>query len=252
MDRDAIAAFLHAYYDPTTLRDGCTNGMQVEGAATEITRVALGVSPSIELFERAAASGAQMIVTHHALFWGSGARSLDRALRARLEVLFAHGITLLSYHLPLDRHEQGNNALLRQALGLEPDPRPFGHFDGVAIGSIGRYADPLPREQFVARVAAVCLQPPLVLPYGPDPIAMVGIVSGGAASRVHEAIELGLDAYLTGEATESIFGAVKEAGITFLAAGHYGTERLGVQRLGGLLEERFGLQTFFVEVPCPI
>ena len=252
MDRDAIATFLHTHYDPTTLRDGCTNGVQVEGAATEITRVALGVSPSLELFERAAASGAQMIVTHHALFWGTGIRSLDRAMRARLEVLLAHGITLLSYHLPLDRHEQGNNALLCLALGLEPDPRPFGHFDGVPIGRIGRYAEALPRDTFVARVAAVCLQAPLVLPYGPDQIATVGIVSGGAASRVHEAIDSGLDAYLTGEATESIFGAVKEGGITFLAAGHYGTERLGVQRLGGLLEERFGLETFFVEVPCPI
>lgn len=252
MDRDTIVDFLHEQYDPSTMRDGCVNGVQVDGSALEIRRVALGVSPSLELFERAASAGAQMVVTHHGLFWRSGPRGIDRFLRARLQLLFDHGITLLAYHLPLDRHEQGNNQLLRAALGLEPDPRPIGHFEGQAIGCIGRAPVPVPREEFVARVAAICGQQPLVLPYGPAAIGSVGIVSGGAAPDVAEAIELGLDAFLTGEATEHIFGQVKEAGITFLAAGHYGTERLGIQRLGQLLEERFGLETVFIDVPCPI
>jgi putative NIF3 family GTP cyclohydrolase 1 type 2 len=44
----------------------------------------------------------------------------------------------------------------------------------------------------------------------------------------------------------------REAGITFLAGGHYATETLGVRRLGDLLGERFGVRHVFVDVPNPI
>ena len=44
----------------------------------------------------------------------------------------------------------------------------------------------------------------------------------------------------------------RELGITFVAAGHYATERLGVQALTGRLAERFGLEWEFVELPNPV
>jgi putative NIF3 family GTP cyclohydrolase 1 type 2 len=44
----------------------------------------------------------------------------------------------------------------------------------------------------------------------------------------------------------------RENGVHFLAAGHYATETLGVRALGELLEERFGVQHAFIDVPNPI
>ena len=44
----------------------------------------------------------------------------------------------------------------------------------------------------------------------------------------------------------------REAGVHFIAAGHYATETLGVRRLGDLLAAKFGLQHVFVDVPNPI
>ncbi len=43
-----------------------------------------------------------------------------------------------------------------------------------------------------------------------------------------------------------------EAGIHYLAGGHYATETHGVRRLGDLLAERFGVAHSFVDVPNPI
>ena len=43
----------------------------------------------------------------------------------------------------------------------------------------------------------------------------------------------------------------REAGIHYLAAGHYATERLGVRALGEHLHERFGLDVEFIDVPNP-
>jgi putative NIF3 family GTP cyclohydrolase 1 type 2 len=44
----------------------------------------------------------------------------------------------------------------------------------------------------------------------------------------------------------------REAGVHFLAAGHYATETLGVRRLGDLLAAEHGVRHVWVDVPNPI
>ena len=44
----------------------------------------------------------------------------------------------------------------------------------------------------------------------------------------------------------------REAGIHFIAAGHYATETFGVRCLGELLAERFGVAHEFIDVPNPV
>jgi len=80
----------------------------------------------------------------------------------------------------------------------------------------------------------------------------VGVVSGAAHSLLTEAISLGLDAFLTGEPAEHTMADAREAGIHFLACGHYATETFGIRRLGDLLEERFSVVHEFVDVPNPV
>jgi putative NIF3 family GTP cyclohydrolase 1 type 2 len=87
---------------------------------------------------------------------------------------------------------------------------------------------------------------------GPETVATVGIVSGGAQGEIHQAIAAGLDAYVTGEVSEWVMNVAREAGIHFLACGHYATERLGVRALGEHLAARFGLAHVFLDVPNPV
>jgi len=44
----------------------------------------------------------------------------------------------------------------------------------------------------------------------------------------------------------------REAGIHYLAAGHYATERLGIRALGRRVAERFGVEVDFVDIPNPV
>jgi putative NIF3 family GTP cyclohydrolase 1 type 2 len=78
------------------------------------------------------------------------------------------------------------------------------------------------------------------------------VISGGAASSLDEAAELGLDAFVTGEPSEPAMAEARERGITFLAGGHWATETFGVRRLGDVLADRFGVQHRFVAVPNPV
>src|SRR5690242_6666465 len=59
--------------EPARFEDYCVNGLQVRGPR-EARRIATGVSAHAELFERAAAREADLLLVHHGLFWGAGVR----------------------------------------------------------------------------------------------------------------------------------------------------------------------------------
>jgi dinuclear metal center YbgI/SA1388 family protein len=249
--RDELIAFLDDLLDSQGRPDYGPNGLQVPGAE-EVELVVTGVSAHRELFEQAAAAGAQLVLCHHGMFWGEEAGPITEQLKARLKLLFDNDISLAAYHLPLDAHpEVGNNALICEGLGLERQA-PFGEAKGAPIGWVGTAADPLSIDELVERSAALFGSPPLVFDSGPAEIRRVGIVSGGGSSILDEAIALGLDAFVTGEPTEHVMADAREGGIHFLAGGHYASETFGIRRLGDLLAERFDVEHRFVEVPNPI
>jgi dinuclear metal center YbgI/SA1388 family protein len=249
--RDEIIAFLDELLEIGSFTDYGPNGLQVPGAP-EVSRVVTGVSAQRELFERAAASEAELVLCHHGLFWDFQTRAIGPAMKTRLKVLFDADISLAAYHLPLDAHaEVGNNALICAALGLERG-EPFAEVKGRPIGFVGRSATGIPFAELRARCATVFEQEPFVFETGPDPVHSLAVVSGGAPGNLADAIAIGVDAFLTGETAEHVMADARENGVHFIAAGHYASERLGIRRLGELVAERFGVAHDFVEIPNPI
>ena len=231
--------------------DFCPNGLQVEGRL-EIRKLVTGVSACRELFERAAAAGADAVLVHHGIFWNGASPLLVGSHFQRVAALIGAGMSLFAYHLPLDRHpELGNNALAARGLGLG-EIEPFGDYQGQPIGCRGRFAAPLPIEELVTRCEGLFGQAALAFREGPALVSTLGIISGGAQREFQQAIAAGLDAYITGEASEWVMNVARESGVHYLACGHYATERLGVRALGEHLEQRFGIAVEFVDVPNPV
>jgi dinuclear metal center YbgI/SA1388 family protein len=248
-----LIGFLDQLLETTAFRDYGPNGVQVPGR-TDVQTVVTGVSAHAELFDRAAAEGADLVLVHHGLFWKGGPLEITPALHRRLRILFAHDMALAAYHLPLDGHpEHGNNALIAEGLGAT-DREPFAFHEGRAIGVRAAFAgDGIALDELVARVRdLVGGREPVVIPAGPERVRTLGIVSGGGTDFLGDAIELRLDAFLTGEPLERAFGTAKDDDITFIAAGHHATETFGVRRLGELLAGEFGVRHVFVDVPNPI
>ena len=221
-------------------------GLQVVGAP-EVMKIVCGVSASRELFERAAELGAQLVLVHHGLFWDRDSRVVGPELKGRLRALFHADLTLAAYHLALDAHpELGNNVLLARELGVGPlEP-----FAGIGFG--GPLDRPQPMDEFATRVRARLDRPPLVFSYGPETIERVAICSGGAARLLADAVAEGYDCFVTGEAAEPTKHAAKEAGVHFVAAGHYATETLGVRALAERIAQEFSLEWEFVDLPNPV
>jgi dinuclear metal center YbgI/SA1388 family protein len=250
--RDEIVAYLDELLDAPGWPDYGPNGLQVPGSE-RVERVVSGVSAHAELFEQAVAAGADMVLCHHGIFWDKAPRAIGSAQKARLKALFDADLSLVAYHLPLDAHaEVGNNALICSALGFER-AEPFAEHRGRSIGWIGRApGGGVAAPELFARCAAAFGREPLLFPDGPEMVRALGVVSGGGAGSLAEAVEHGLDAFLTGEPSEPAMADAREAGIHFVAGGHYATETLGVRRLGELLAERFAVEHRFVDVPNPV
>lgn len=251
MRRDDIVRFLNETLRVDSIPDYGPQGLQVEGK-DEVRKVAVGVSASAELFRRAIEERADLVICHHGMIWDRDSRVVRGRLKNRLQMLLDHEMTLLAYHLVLDAHEtHGNNALIAREIGLV-DVAPFALYRGAAIGRKGRFAHPPSHEMLLQLVRRVFGGEPLVFPFGPNPVRTIGIVSGGAQGEVEQAIQEGLDAYLTGEVSEFVQETAREAGITFISAGHYRTETFGVRSLADLLAREFRLDTVFLDVPNPV
>jgi dinuclear metal center YbgI/SA1388 family protein len=249
--RDELIAFLDELLDARAFDDYGPNGLQVAGS-DEVARVVTGVSAHRELFERAAASGADMVLCHHGILWGSAPAVIDARMKGRLVALFEADMSLAAYHLPLDAHpEVGNNALICTALDLRRADA-FGDVRGRAAGFVGETDEPLALEAFAERCCQVFERDPLVFQGDGRELRRIGVVSGGGGFALHDAIALGLDAFLTGEPEEPAMADARESGVAFLACGHWATETFGVRRLGDVLAERFGVTHEFIAIPNPV
>ncbi|MEO6866476.1 MAG: Nif3-like dinuclear metal center hexameric protein [Gaiellales bacterium] len=244
---DLLDAHAWADYGPV--------GLQVSGSEQQVGTIATSVSSTLDAFQRAAELGAQLLLTHHGLFWKDTPQVIDPVMRRRLQTLFDHGITLAGYHLCLDAHpEIGNNALIADALELSRTDERFVTLDGGPIGLIGTLpSDGEPLDAFVTRVTAVLGgRPPLVLGAHPDRVRRVAVCSGGSAGSITEAAALDCDVFITGEPREDTNAYGRELGIGFLAGGHHATEVFGIRALGEHLAAKFGVRHEFLDADNPV
>jgi len=230
------------------MNDAALNGLQV-GGEWEVDRVGVAVDARLATFRAAAKAGCGLLVVHHGLFWG-GAFPWTGAEYERVAFLTEHSLGLYGSHLPLDAHpDLGNNAQLLRALGVEPGER-FGDYRGLAVGWWGDLDESLPRAALMDRIIQVLGGPSDLLPFGPEEVRRVGVLSGGGGGPdVLSALRAGADLMLTGEASHQLHALAEDWGANLAFGGHYATEAFGVRAVARRLEEDLGLETVFLPYP---
>lgn len=251
-----VLGFLDQTLEISKFRDYAPNGLQVEGAP-EVDCIVTGVSASAALLQRAVELGADLVVVHHGLIWGGGIERVVGPMAARLRLLLSNAMSLAAYHLPLDAHPRlGNNVGLCDVLGLGLQREPFGEVRGTPLGIAGSWAQPIPRDQAISRVAAgVCGGQPLrfAFPHGPELVRKVGVCTGAASDLLEAASTAGCDLFVTGELAERAADLAAELQISLVAAGHVATEVFGPMRLADELRRQFPtVNVQFVAMPNPL
>lgn len=250
MQRREFNQLLNDILKPHLIKDFCPNGLQVEGK-NEIKKIVTGVTASQALIEAAIEQQADAILVHHGFFWKGGSQPITGMKKRRIGALLANDINLFGYHLPLDIHPAvGNNAQLAKLLdieietGLEPTPN--------SVAMKGRLKTPLSGEDFADKIAKVLNRTPLTSLVRSAKIETIALCTGGGQGYIDLAADQGIDAYLTGEASEQTIHSSREQNIDFFAAGHHATERYGVKALGELLAQEHGFDVTFIDIDNPV
>lgn len=243
-----LVPYLDALLRLNEIKDypGAWNGLEVEGRL-EVRRIAAAVDASAASAEAAAAMNADLLLVHHGLFWDSHRPIVGRYLR-HLAPLIRNEISVYSAHLPLDAHPvMGNNAVLIRQLGLEPTGS-FGSYGGKDIGF---YADTdVHRDEIATRLERAMGGPVRNrFFFGPEQCRRVGVITGGGGTSIKEASEAGVDLFITGEGPQHTYFDARELGLNVVYAGHYATETFGVKALAAHLQDHFGLEWKFLDIP---
>ncbi|MFM8461342.1 MAG: Nif3-like dinuclear metal center hexameric protein, partial [Polynucleobacter victoriensis] len=222
-------------------------------------KIITGVTASLALIEQAIEEKADAILVHHGWFWKSDDSRVVGQLHDRLKLLMSHDINLFAYPLPLDVHPQlGNNAQLAKMMGwavAKPSKKSALATLGVMDGLIweGKPAASQKTLGQLARSLASRLgRDPLVVGDQDQPIKRIAWCTGGAQNYIKEASLMKVDAYISGEISESTFHAANEMGVAYIAAGHHATERYGIQALGQHLQKTFRIKHQFIDLPNPV
>lgn len=240
-----LNSFLHKEDFPS---DPSLNGIQIQNADPDgkpVKKVAFAVDACEATALEAVKAGADVLVVHHGLFWG-GCQTVTGSFYKRISAFVKNDLALIGYHIPLDANNPyGNNYGMALRLGMTKT-EPFGFWRGMAIGVKGELPAAMSLEE-LAKAAG--LSKAVLHKFGSSKIRTVGIISGGAGEDVDQAVEEGLDAFITGEFAHEQYHYAEEMGMNVIGGGHYETETVGVTLLKEKIEKELGLETVFIDLP---
>lgn len=239
--------YLNKYFEIDLYKDYAPNGLQVQGSR-EIKKVITGVTACESLIDKAIVENADAIVVHHGYFWKGESYPIVGMKYNRIAKLIKNGISLYSYHLPLDGHiEIGNNILLAKKLGLT-NLASFATGSKPDISIIGDCSINL--ADFANKIETSLARKPTVIKTN-NTNKKVAICTGGAQDYIEYAHNAGSDTFISGEISERTTHIARELGINYIAAGHHATEKEGVKAIADLLTDKFNLEAKFIDVDNP-
>lgn len=180
-----------------------------------------------EVIDRAIETGADVIISHHPLFFGGlgniNALTFDGARAVRLA---KHNIAVMSFHTRLDALPGGVNDVLAERIGLR-DVSVVGDEGMVRIGTLECDTDVFEFAKAVKdklsygdgeRAAAVAVSP------SGKAVRRVAVLGGSGGDDIKVAAQAGADTYITGELKYHERLSATDFGVNLICAGHFFTE----------------------------
>ncbi|MFQ6405633.1 Nif3-like dinuclear metal center hexameric protein [Methylophilus sp. 'Pure River'] len=248
MELNLLVTELANFLQVGKFQDYCPNGLQVEGRP-QVRRIVSGVTASQALIEAAIAADADAILVHHGYFWRGEAAEVTGLKRNRLKRLLTHDLSLLAYHLPLDAHaEVGNNVQLGHVFEW-PITR---YLDDKNMLPMAELSQAMTLAQLGEHVSASLGRQAQLLGDPQKQVRTVAWCTGAAQSYIQQAVNAGVDVFISGEVSEQTWHTVCETETAYISAGHHATERYGVQALGQWIAEKYGIEHIYVELDNPV
>lgn len=220
---------------PVELKLGFDNvGLLVGSWEDEIHRVLCALDITEDVIGEAEELGAELIVSHHPMFFELKTVTDSDAAGARALRLARAGMSAICMHTNLDIAAGGVNDTLAETLGLS-DAEPFG---AERCGRIG-WVEEQELSDFMARVKGALNANGLRYVDGGRPVRRVAVLGGSGGNEMVEALEAGADTYVTADVKHHQFIDARELHLNLIDAGHFSTENVVVPVLAGLIVDAF-------------
>ena len=244
-----ILSFLEEIAPVERKMDFDSVGLLAGEADAPVTKVLLALDITEEVIAEAESLGAELIVSHHPLFFSL--RSVnDRDYNGRRVVqLLRRGMNAICMHTNLDAADDGVNDALARALGLTDIS--MLHVDGVdsqgvsyGIGRIGTLKEEMELEHFLPFVKEVLGCNGIRYVSGGKKVRRIAVMGGSGGDDYPYALNCGCDTYVTADVKYHVFLEAKANGLNLLDAGHFPTENVIIPHLYSLLSCRFSEVSF--------
>ncbi|MFY7697425.1 MAG: Nif3-like dinuclear metal center hexameric protein [Legionella sp.] len=243
---DELVTYLNSYLSSECFNDYAPNGLQIQGAQT-IKTICTAVSASYQAIIAASQLQADALLVHHGFFWRGEKQVITGIKYQRISSLINHNMNLIAYHLPLDCHpDVGNNACLAKILGVN-DIKMHAVSQTPNLLWTGMFSRDISAQSLQKRLSDQLNRQALHINGHNRAIRKIAWCSGAAQDFISDAMELGADAYISGEISERTYYEAQELGIHYYACGHHATERYGIQALGEHLGHLFDLQHHYLD-----
>lgn len=212
-------------------------GMHIGRNDSEIRKILVTVDVDDDAVKKAVQDGINMIVSHHPLIF-SGVKQINDCspLGRNIMTLIENRINVFCMHTNYDV-TGGMGAAAAERIGMNPQGCIDEVCDGEGIGRIGTMPDSLSVRELCNLVKQRFDLQEVAL-YGDEDASVrtVAICPGSGKEYIDKVIEMGAQAYITGDVTYhyGIEGAQK--GLNIIDAGHYGIEHIFIDEISEFLE----------------
>ena len=221
---------------PPELAESWDNVGLLVDAGRPVDAILTTLDITAPVVEEAVRLGCSLIVSHHPVIFDPIKRITADELPA---LLLKGGVSAICMHTNLDAAPGGVNDTLAELLGMR-DTVPFA--DGCGrIGTVDATT-----AKALAELCADTLGPGVRYVEAGRPVLRLAEVSGAGGSYWKEALDLGADCLVTGEANHHAACDARRLGMGLVAAGHWATER----PIAGVLAKR--LKEAFPDIPVTV
>lgn len=228
-----IYNFIDSFAPFTTQEDWDNSGLLIGDPETETDKVLVALDVTENEIIKAEKAGAGLIVTHHPVIFRPCRNVLSSSLVYKA---VRKNISVISAHTNLDKAPGGVNDTLCEVLDLDykkEAPEIAGGFLNTGNLKKAMCADEL--AVYIKNILGGSVN----YSDGGKIIKKVAVCSGSGAEFTNEAMKLGCEAFITGDASYHAFLDAKNLGLSVFAAGHYETEVIIVKKLIELLSAEF-------------
>lgn len=200
--------------------DWDNSGFQLGDRSSPVTKVLVALDPFEDVCQEAVSWGAELVVTHHPLFFNPiKSITTDTSIGRAARMLIENRISLWSGHTCLDIAEGGVNDVLAQRLGLtEVSPLPPENL--LRVGTVPE----MPLDAFLRQVKTALGCPGLRYSSAGFPCKRVAVGGGACGAELELAKAAGCDTFVTSDIKYNQFWDAKDLGMNLIDAGHFYTE----------------------------